>query len=87
MTSSTLGKNTSKVEVENISRHGIWLLVKGQEYFLPNKDFPWFKDAKLSDIYNVKLIHGEHLHWPNLDVDLEIESLRNRAQYPLVYKP
>ena len=87
MKSSTLGKGTSSAEVENISRHGIWLLVKGQEYFLSYKDYPWFKDAKLSEIYRLQLLHGAHLHWPDLDVDLELESLRSREQYPLVYKP
>ncbi|WP_420886735.1 DUF2442 domain-containing protein [Candidatus Kuenenia stuttgartensis] len=28
-----------------------------------------------------------HLHWPDLDIDLEIDSLENPEKYPLVYKP
>ena len=86
MKSSVLGKNTSEVEVQDVSRFGVWLFVKGQEYLLPFRDFPWFKDANISSIYNVKLLSHSHLHWPDLDVDLELESLKNPGQYPLVYK-
>lgn len=49
-------------------------------------DYPWFKDATLGAIYNLKLLHGSHLHWPDLDVDLELESLQQPEKYPLVYK-
>ena len=30
-----------------------------------------------------KLLHDHHLHWPELDVDLEIEVLEHPEQYPL----
>lgn len=86
MRSSALGKNTSAAEVQDISRHGLWLLVGQKEYFLPYKDYPWFREAKVSEIYNVELLHKKHLHWPALDVDLEIQSLQNSGQYPLIYK-
>lgn len=86
MKSSVLGKNTSEVEVQDVSKFGLWLFVKGQEYLLPFRDFPWFKDARISSIYNVKLLSHSHLHWPDLDVDLDLESLKNPDQYPLVYK-
>jgi hypothetical protein len=85
MTLKTIGKSTSKVDVLNISKNGIWLLADNTEYFLPYKDFPWFKEAKISEIYKVKLTHRHHLHWPDLDVDLELESLQNLEKYPLVY--
>lgn len=85
MKSSALGKNISEVEVLQISRKGIWLYVKGVEYYLPFKQFPWFKGAKVWDIFNVKLLRGSSLHWPDLDVDLELESLRYPSKYPLVY--
>lgn len=80
-----LGKLTSKVEVE-ISKHGIWILVEDKEYFLKYKEYPWFKEAKISDIQNVKLFFGNHLHWPKLDVDLELKSLKHPEKYPLIYK-
>ena len=84
--SNVLGRNTSNVEVQDISKFGIWLLLDQTEYFLPFKHFPWFKNAKLSQIYNVKFLQGVHLYWPDLDIDLEIESLRHLEAYPLIYK-
>ncbi|GAF68497.1 unnamed protein product, partial [marine sediment metagenome] len=56
------------------------------EYFLPYNDYPWFKEAKVKEILNVNLLHGYHLYWPELDVDLEIDSLDNPQNYPLKYK-
>ena len=35
-------------------------------------------------IHNVQLLHGFHLRWPDLDVDLHIESLNDLEKYPLV---
>ncbi|MBI3541391.1 MAG: DUF2442 domain-containing protein [Deltaproteobacteria bacterium] len=81
-----LGKSTSKAEVLNVSPQGLWLLVNEREYFLPYKNFPWFQKARLSEILNLKFLSGYHLHWPELDVDLEVKSLENLEQYPLVYK-
>ena len=86
MKSSVLGKNTSRVEVLDVSQHGVWVYVKGREFFLPYEDFPWFKEAKVSDVYNLKFLHGSHLYWPKLDVDLELKSLEDPKKYPLVYK-
>ena len=42
MSSETLGKSTSEVEVTNISSHGVWLLAHGKELFMPCHEFPWF---------------------------------------------
>jgi len=80
------GKNISKPEITNISEHGFWIYLKGKEYFLSFSDYPWFKDTKISSITDVELIHGHHLYWPKLDVDLTTEILENPAKYPLTYK-
>jgi hypothetical protein len=85
MKSSVAGKSISRAEVTNISSHGIWLLAKQREYFLPYDAFPGFKDAKLADIQNVKFEHGEYLFWPSLGIDLEIDSIENPEKYPLHY--
>ena len=85
MASSQLGKNTSAVEVTNISAHGFWLFVAEKEYFLPYEKFPWFKDAKVAEMLDVELLHDFHLHWPKLDVDLEVASLEDPEQFPLTY--
>jgi len=79
------GKGIS-VSVENITPLGIWLYAKGKEYFLSYENYPYFKDKIVSSIQNVKLLHGFHLFWPALDVDLEIDSLDNPEKYPLISK-
>lgn len=85
MKSKKVRESTSHVEVTNVSNHGIWLYVKGIEYFLPFEDFPWFKEAKIGEILEVELFHDNHLRWEKLDIDLEIESLIDPDKYPLVY--
>jgi hypothetical protein len=79
-------KKNKSVEVTNISSQGLWILLSQKEYFLPYKEFPWFKDAKVAQILNLELLHKKHLHWPDLDVDLDIQVLENLEAYPLVYK-
>ncbi len=86
MTSKMLGKNISEVEVSNISKHGFWVLVKEKEYFLSYDEYSWFKDAKISDILDVRLLHESHLYWEKLDVDLELSALEEPGRYPLTYK-
>lgn len=84
MTLSKLGATTSEPEVTNISKHGFWLLLDESEYFLPFVQFPWFHEAPVGAILNVERLHAEHLYWPDLDVDLELESIRSPETYPLV---
>ena len=86
MKSEALGINTSGVEVTNISRHGLWVLLGEEELFLPFTDFPWFKHAQISAILNLELSGANHLYWPDLDVDLTLESIKNPKKYPLVSK-
>ena len=86
MKSDVSGKNISKIEITNISIHGIWLLFIEKEYFLPYSQFPWFKDSKLSEIQNIKIIHKDHLYWPELDVDLSKNILDNLESYPLTFR-
>ena len=86
MKSIKRGRNISGVEVSHISAHGFWLLIEDREYFLSFEQNPWFKDAKVADILNVRILHGRHLHWPALDVDLELAALDDPAGYPLIYR-
>jgi hypothetical protein len=74
------------VSVENITPFGIWLFVKGREYFLSYNEYPYFRDQTLKSIQAVQLLHGYHLYWPELDVDLEIDTIENPEKYPLKWK-
>ena len=84
MTSAALGTNISSVEVTNISQHGFWVLLNDEELFLPFSDFPWFRDVAIGKILHVELSSPNHLYWPDLDVDLAVESIRNPEHFPLV---
>ena len=80
------GKNTSvKAEIQNISDQGIWILVEEKEFFMPFIEFPWFLKATIEQIYNLEFFHGNHLHWPALDIDIDLESLKHLNLYPLKY--
>lgn len=84
MKSAARGRSTSQVEVTNVSTHGFWILIGEQEFFAPFKEFPWFKDASIGEITRVELPSPHHLYWPDLDVDLAVESLIHPERYPLV---
>jgi len=84
MKSETLGIDTSEVEVTQISKHGLWLLFQEREHFLSFENFPWFKDASVFAIQNVELLNQHHLYWPDLDIDLAVESIQHPERYPLV---
>ena len=86
MKSEIAGKDTLEVEVTNISLHGFWLLIGEKEYFLPFTDFPWFKDARISEISDVSLQNDEHLFWEKLDIDLTFDIIQNPDNYPLISK-
>ena len=84
MKSAAPGRSTSLVEVTNVSPHGFWLFVGEQELFVPFKDFPWFKDASIRQITSVELPSAHHLYWPDLDIDLAVDSLTHPERYPLI---
>ena len=44
------------------------------------------QDAPIRSVLNVQMSGPEAIEWPDLDVDLEIDSLRHPERYPLVIK-
>lgn len=80
------GAAISDLEVTNISKHGLWLLARGEELFLPYEHFPWFRDAQVSQILEVEEPSPGHYHWPQLDVDLTREIILHPEKYPLKAK-
>jgi len=70
--------------VTKVTPNGVWLLVDKREMFAAFRDFPWFRDATIDQILQVKRPNPRHLHWPALDVDLAVESLEHPKRYPLV---
>jgi len=86
MKSSAHGKSTSSVEVTNVSKHGFWILLDERELFVSFEHFPWFEDASIGRICNVERPQVHHLYWPDLDVDLAVESIEHPERFPLVSK-
>jgi hypothetical protein len=86
MKSVARGKPTSVVEVTNVSKHGFWLLLGNRERFLAFEHFPWFRDVSIGQLCNVELLHAHHLYWPDLDVDVAVESIDHPERFPLVSK-
>jgi hypothetical protein len=84
MRSAARGKPTSRPEVTNVSSAGLWILIDGQENFLPFAQFPWFRNATIAQLTNVRRPSPHHLHWPDLDVDLSVESIESPEDFPLV---
>lgn len=78
-------KGISVAEIQSVSRRGIWLFVADREFFLSFAEYPWFRHAMIDQIYDFQFEHGKHLHWPTLDVDVDLESLKNIAATPLIY--
>lgn len=85
MKSNLRGKSTLAAEVTQIDEFGIWLLINGKEYFLDFESFPWFRNATIDSIQNVQRLNEQHLHWPDLDVDLDIDSIEHPERYPLIW--
>lgn len=86
MSSKPPGESTSAIEVTNISQHGIWILASGTEYFMSYDDFPWFKDVPVGKILNIEEPSPGHFYWPDLDVDLGVESIEHPNRFPLKAK-
>jgi hypothetical protein len=84
MRSALRGKSISTAEVSNIAPDGFWLLVDARELFVPFKDFPWFQNATIREITSVERPSPHHLRWPDLDIDLTLESIEHPERFPLV---
>ena len=81
------GTSTSAAEVTHVSKHGFWLLLDNEELLVPFAEFPWFRKATIEQLSDVQWPSADHVYWPQLDVDLSVESIRNPQAFPLIAKP
>ncbi|MDQ5844498.1 MAG: DUF2442 domain-containing protein [Acidobacteriota bacterium] len=86
MKSSDGGKITLEAEVTQIDKQGIWILIGEKESFLPFDHFPWFRNAPVAASHNVEFLNPRHLYWPDLDIDLTVESIMHPERFPLIAK-
>ncbi len=79
------GTNTFQTEILGISKHGFWLLLDEQEeLFVSFLNFPWFRKASVEQIFALERPQPHHLYWSDLDIDLDVESIRHPEKFPLV---
>ena len=60
------------------------MLVADVEMFPPFEYFPWFQDASVKKVLHVEMLSEYHLYWPELDIDLDVNSILHPENYPLV---
>lgn len=80
------GTVISAPEVTHVSKHGFWLLLNDEELLLSFEHFPWFRQATIEQLSHVESPSQDHLYWPDLDVDLSLQSIRQPDAFPLVAK-
>ena len=51
--------------------------------FLSYENFPWFKDVPIKQILNLEQPFVNHFYWPDLDVDLSTEIIKNPEKFPI----
>lgn len=76
------GKNTS-VKVLGINETGLWLFADHEEHFLNFDDFPWFRSAPVSAVFNVEQQGLVGYCWPDIDVDLTLDGIKHPEKYPM----
>ena len=59
-------------------------MLGAREHFLAFEHFPWFRDVSIGQLCNVELPRPHHLHWPDLDIDLAVESIDHPERFPLL---
>ncbi|WP_157265245.1 DUF2442 domain-containing protein [Azohydromonas aeria] len=72
-----------KINVKRTSSQCLWPLLGDEEFLLPFEHFPWFRKATVEQLTDVEWPSPNHVYWPQLDVDLSVESIRNPAAFPL----
>ena len=80
-----LGTTTSQSEVTSIGPFGFWIIADNAEYFVPFEDYPIFKTATIEQIFNIRRLSPNQIHWPDIDADIEIEALESPEKFHLVF--
>lgn len=81
------GAVTFPVEISAVTKNGFWLLLENEELFVAFAEFPWFRSAPVEHLFHVERPQPHHLYWPELDVDVAVESIRRPEEFPLVSRP
>ncbi len=67
----------SYVEVTSISKLGFWLQCGAEELYLSFLEFPRFEQATIAQLIHVVCISARRVYWPELDLDLALDTIGN----------
>lgn len=67
----------SHAEVTSINQRGFWLQFGAEELYLSFAEFPRFEHATIAQITCVMCPSSSRVYWPELDLDLALETIRN----------
>ena len=85
------GANISRSDVEtksqitSVEKDGFWLLTDEGEFFVTLEQYPAFQKATIEQIFNFRE-HFEDFYWEELDIDIELDALKNPGKYPLKFE-
>jgi hypothetical protein len=48
-------------------------------------DFPWFKNQAIKSIFNIEEPSPNHFYWPDIDVDVTVDMIKNPERFPLQF--
>jgi hypothetical protein len=68
----------SYAELTSINPLGFWLQCGPEELYLSFAEFPGFEHATVAQIARVVCVSSSRLYWPELDLDLTVDAIRNR---------
>ncbi|MDR0823469.1 MAG: DUF2442 domain-containing protein [Prevotella sp.] len=82
-----LKKSITDLSVIAINSLGVDIFCNGEKLLISYDFCPYFKDAKVKDIFDVRLIGGDVLCWDNLDIHILIDSIKHPEKYPIHIPP
>ncbi len=87
MSGKSISQNNirTKSQITSIEKDGFWLLTDGGEFFVAFEQYPAFKKATIKQVFNFRESFGD-FHWDELDIDIELDSLKFPERYPLKFE-
>jgi hypothetical protein len=81
------GTNISQTDtiITNIEKDGFWLLTSEGEYFVSFAYYADFQNATVAQIHNFQS-SPDGFHWPDLDIDIELDALKCPERYPKTFR-
>ena len=86
MSSLKHGTDILEYEVTNIEKFGFGLYNAGRAYFIDYESYPEFQNVPVKSILNIQKKDPDQFHWPDLDIDIELNALKNPEKYPNQFK-